>query len=160
MIRSSSPKTPWVNINSSKGIVGRDSLAAHQRSKKQMSTSHMVEKDTIHAEFYGYAVYLITIFAFFIYLVWAYIPNEYLDAIGWTYYPNKDWAVAIPSFLFMFLFFAVTYHLGYVLYHTPSIDSFYIVTDECATVMSNDDITRLSNVTIPPFEDVPMRCIS
>lgn len=156
-----SPPTSYANVNCEKGIVGRDFLIVHQRSKKQTETSSpLMEKDTIYAEFYGYAMYLITIFAFAIYITWAYLPNEYLDAMGWTYYPNKDWAVTIPAFLFMILFFAISYHIGYVLYHTPCLDSFNIVTDECATVMNDSDVIKSSYVTIPPFEDVPVRYIS
>lgn len=156
-----SPPMSYANLNSGKGIVGRDFLNVHQRSKKQTEIPFpLVEKDTIYAEFYGYAIYLITIFAFVIYITWAYLPNEYLDAMGWTYYPNKDWAVTIPAFLFMSLFFVISYHIGYVLYHTPSLDSFNIVTDECAIVMDDSDVTKSLYDTIPPFEDIPVRSIS
>ncbi len=145
------------------GVLEREALLTR---KRRMAESHRLVAQSVstktnnNAEFYGYALYIITIFMFVGYLTWAFVPNEYLDAIGWTYYPEKHWAIAVPAFLFMFLFFALAYHLGYVLYHTPSLESIYVVTDECVLVSDVQKQLDTTQQRIPPFEDVPVRAVS
>lgn len=34
-----------------------------------------------------------------LYLIWAYVPDALLQASGFTYYPSKHWAVALPAWL-------------------------------------------------------------
>ena len=164
------------------GIVEREPALSRQRKFKanrpgqNKSTPDAFfipsERDDSNAEFYGYSLYLMSIFAFLLYLAWAYVPNAYLDAMGWTYYPDKKWAVAIPAFLFLLLFFALGYHASYILYHTPSLDSFNIITDECVSVLDPDSLNisydKIDDLqvqfepysVIPSFEDVPLPYVS
>ena len=37
---------------------------------------------------------------FFVYLFWAYVPDDTLRALGIEYYPDKYWALAIPTWIF------------------------------------------------------------
>lgn len=52
-------------------------------------------------EYYGFVLYLFSSLTFLIYLLWAYLPSPFLHALGIYYYPNRWWALAIPSFLVM-----------------------------------------------------------
>lgn len=52
-------------------------------------------------EYYGFVLYLFSSLAFLIYLLWSYLPSPFLHAFGIRYYPNRWWALAIPSFLVM-----------------------------------------------------------
>ena len=43
---------------------------------------------------------LVTGVLFFVYLFWAYVPDDTLRALGIEYYPDKYWALAIPTWIF------------------------------------------------------------
>ncbi|CAH8441181.1 unnamed protein product [Schistosoma curassoni] len=45
---------------------------------------------------YGFIIYLVCFPAFVLYVIWAYIPHEWLNLIGITYLPNKHWSVTAP----------------------------------------------------------------
>lgn len=48
---------------------------------------------------YGFVMYLGFKFFFIVFLIWAYVPHSWFEAIGITYLPNRYWALAIPVFL-------------------------------------------------------------
>jgi hypothetical protein len=58
-----------------------------------------------------------------LYVLWAFIPDEILVAMGVTYYPDKYWAIAIPSFVCMFVLFVFALYVFGNLYITQSLDS-------------------------------------
>jgi hypothetical protein len=45
-----------------------------------------------------------------LFVVWAYVPDATLEAYGFTYFPSKHWAVAVPAMI------VVTYVFSLVVY--------------------------------------------
>jgi phosphatidylinositol N-acetylglucosaminyltransferase subunit P len=52
-------------------------------------------------EYYGFVVYLLSSLIFLMYLLWSALPSPFLHALGIYYYPDRWWALALPSFLVM-----------------------------------------------------------
>ncbi|KAL5606413.1 hypothetical protein BROUX41_002830 [Berkeleyomyces rouxiae] len=50
-------------------------------------------------EYYGFVLYLFSSLCFLTYLLWAFLPSPFLHALGITYYPDRWWALAMPTFL-------------------------------------------------------------
>ncbi|KAA3679030.1 phosphatidylinositol glycan, class P [Paragonimus westermani] len=50
---------------------------------------------------YGFIVYIVSYVCFGAYLVWAYLPHEWLHAIGITYLPHKVRCYALPLLMFV-----------------------------------------------------------
>ncbi|VDN09483.1 unnamed protein product [Dibothriocephalus latus] len=60
---------------------------------------------------YGFATYIIAWALFGSYIIWAYVPHEYLVLIGLTYLPSRVWAIIVPWGLIALLFGGVGIYL-------------------------------------------------
>lgn len=67
---------------------GDGATSEHSRSQSVASTSKGDELPTAK-EIYGLIAVLGTYLAFGVYLVWAFTPDEWLHAVGWTWYPSR-----------------------------------------------------------------------
>lgn len=69
------------------------------------------------------------------YILWAYLPASALHYIGIHYYPNRWWALALPSFLVMtivYIYIALaSYNTGYL---TRPLEAIECLVDEAAQV--------------------------
>ncbi|XP_043461136.1 phosphatidylinositol N-acetylglucosaminyltransferase subunit P [Leptopilina heterotoma] len=102
---------------------------------------------------YGYALYISSNLLILLYLIWAFVPEEFLnDYLGLTYWPSKYWAVAIPVWaIFAILLFGFVIYPAINMLLTPDIDDIRTITDkysvlECKTTTGG----------IPPISDIPI----
>ncbi|KAI0457482.1 PIG-P-domain-containing protein [Xylaria acuta] len=95
-------------------------------------------------EYYGFVVYLFSSLTFLIYLLWAYLPSPFLHALGIYYYPNRWWALAIPSFITMLI---VYIYVALALYNTEvltlPLTSIETIVDEAAKIATIDGKGRI-----------------
>ncbi|KAI1175556.1 PIG-P-domain-containing protein [Nemania sp. FL0916] len=95
-------------------------------------------------EYYGFVVYLFSSLTFLIYLLWAYLPSPLLHALGIYYYPNRWWALAIPSFITMLI---VYIYVALALYNTEvltlPLTSIETIVDEAAKIATLDSRGRI-----------------
>jgi len=114
----------------------------------------------VKVEVYGFVFWIVTFFGFGAYLIWAYIPTSVLNQLGLTYYPNKYWAIAIPTY------FGVTWVMGIIVYlainliTTEPLDSFYTITDEYARETEEEDRFYKEKKGIPPIADIPVTVVN
>ena len=45
---------------------------------------------------YGFALFVLTIAFFVVYVIWAFVPHEFLHSVGLSYWPAEHWAVTGP----------------------------------------------------------------
>lgn len=50
-------------------------------------------------EYYGFTLYLASCGAFIFFCLWSFLPTPFLHRLGVFYYPNRWWALAVPSWL-------------------------------------------------------------
>ncbi|XP_076451465.1 phosphatidylinositol N-acetylglucosaminyltransferase subunit P-like [Babylonia areolata] len=100
---------------------------------------------------YGYVLYLASYIGLGVYLVWAYVPDSWLNAVGLTYWPQKYWAVALPVYLCVVILLFYLAYLGLIFINTPPLTSLSIITDSHA---SSQDVTPPSPEGIPPLCDL------
>ncbi|CAL1280733.1 unnamed protein product [Larinioides sclopetarius] len=101
---------------------------------------------------YGFVMYIASYTLFFIYLIWAYIPDPWLHSLGLTYWPQKYWAVAIPVFVCCCLaIFALLIYPGVSLMMTPDLSSIQTIKDEYAR-----NPKPAVKGGIPPIYDIPI----
>ena len=58
-------------------------------------------------EVYGFVAWMSTFVLFGMYLVWAFLPDAVLHDWGITYYPDRYWAVAGPTWITATFFWVV-----------------------------------------------------
>ncbi|KAI2616035.1 PIG-P-domain-containing protein [Hypoxylon sp. NC1633] len=95
-------------------------------------------------EYYGFVLYLFSSFTFLIYLLWSYLPSPFLHALGIYYYPNRWWALAIPSFLVMsivYIYVALAAYNTEIL--TLPMTSLETIVDEASQVATIDNKGKL-----------------
>ncbi|KLT42954.1 PIG-P-domain-containing protein [Cutaneotrichosporon oleaginosum] len=85
-------------------------------------------------EVYGLLAVLLTYLAFAAYLIWAFAPSRWLDAVGWTWYPSREWAVIVPCWLMVVVLLTYWGYTALTALLTPGFDSRYIITDERSNI--------------------------
>jgi len=111
-------------------------------------------------EMYGFVSWILSAVCYLCYLLWAYIPDGWLDALGILYRPSKYWAVAIPAWLCSTL---SAYWMGAIalsLVNTQALDSEFAVSDN----QSKPEVTSLQQAQhpamIPAIGDIPISTIN
>ncbi|KAI1138249.1 PIG-P-domain-containing protein [Hypoxylon sp. FL0543] len=95
-------------------------------------------------EYYGFVLYLFSSLVFLIYLLWSYLPSPFLHALGIYYYPNRWWALAIPSFLVMLIVYIYVALAAYnTEYLTLPMTSLETIVDEAAKIATIDSKGRI-----------------
>ncbi|BAM41910.1 uncharacterized protein TOT_040000290 [Theileria orientalis strain Shintoku] len=84
---------------------------------------------------------LLSYVLFVLYVVWAYVPDRYLNKIGLVYYPSKHWSCSFP----IFLVFTVATIIVCVGFHEktmhPRLDSYDSMIDEYSAFVKGDTVT-------------------
>jgi phosphatidylinositol glycan class P protein len=71
------------------------------------------KKSKIHyVELYGFFYWNLTALLYLFFLIWCFVPTSILNAWGIYYVPNKYYAIAVPTWLFVTMFCIVNGYAG------------------------------------------------
>ncbi|KXS12944.1 PIG-P-domain-containing protein [Gonapodya prolifera JEL478] len=82
----------------------------------------------------GFALYITSYVAFVLWILWAYLPDAALKAIGVTYFPDRTWSLHIPAFILILLPFIVVFHACWITLNNPPLHDHRAIVDEHAVV--------------------------
>lgn len=120
----------------------------------------MITSDTTHQNApsptesranYGFALYLSSKTAFVVYLIWAFIPGDWLAFVGLTYIPQKYWAIVLPVWVCCAILVTTLLYPAINMLLVPPMNDSSILTDSFA-------LKPVSNVPpggIPTVSDLP-----
>ncbi|CAE5962799.1 unnamed protein product [Arabidopsis arenosa] len=115
-------------------------------------------------EVYGFVGTISIVVATVIFLIWAYVPDKFLESLGIYYYPSKYWAMAMPMYLMVTLLLALVFYIGLNFMSTSTTTSFNTLFDEYSRedvdfllLMKNGDdrpIDPISDIDITRINDL------
>ncbi|OMJ21955.1 Phosphatidylinositol N-acetylglucosaminyltransferase subunit P [Smittium culicis] len=97
------------------------------------------------------------------YLIWAYLPDEALNSLGITYYPDRYWALAIPAWTFMLALFIYYFYFCYILMCADPLGSKGNFTDNYSIINSTDPLSNFYTRElggIPEISDLPIEVVN
>ncbi|KAK0480822.1 PIG-P-domain-containing protein [Armillaria novae-zelandiae] len=80
-------------------------------------------------EFYGFVAWTSTSLLFVVYLLWAVLPDEYIEWLGVTWYPSREWAVLLPAYSVVLFLLAYFVYFALAIYGAPSLSDTCTFTD-------------------------------
>ncbi|KAF2653731.1 PIG-P-domain-containing protein [Lophiostoma macrostomum CBS 122681] len=122
-------------VNGTSMPASTTNLASITKSARHAPTVPRASPKVPTYEYYGFALYLASSAAFFMYLLWAYVPSPMLHQMGIHYYPNRWWALAVPAWLVVLVLYIYVALASYnTRYMTLPLSSCENLVDECAQV--------------------------
>ncbi|EMD35331.1 hypothetical protein CERSUDRAFT_157028 [Gelatoporia subvermispora B] len=124
------------------------------------------ESRTRAPEFYGFVAWTSTYLAFFLYLLWALLPDEYLVWLGVTWYPNREWAVLLPAYSIVLVLLTYLTYFALALAGTPDFSDISTITDSKALLppsasgTPNPYLAHARADAVPELYDIPIGMVN
>ncbi|KAI0754363.1 PIG-P-domain-containing protein [Daedaleopsis nitida] len=83
-------------------------------------------------EFYGFVAWTSTYLLFVLYLLWAFLPDEHILALGVAWYPNREWSLLVPAYGMVLVLLTYFTYFALALAGTPSFSDLRTITDSKA----------------------------
>ncbi|KAK7685902.1 hypothetical protein QCA50_010709 [Cerrena zonata] len=94
-------------------------------------------------EFYGFVAWTSTYLLFVLFVLWAVLPDDYILALGITWYPNREWALLLPSYSIVLVLLTYFTYFALALAGTPAFSDRSTITGE--TGLQRIPVTRISD---------------
>jgi phosphatidylinositol glycan class P protein len=79
---------------------------------------------------YSFVGWIASFGVYFCFLVWAFLPEEFLHSIGITYYPSKYYAIALPAYCIVVYLLIGIFYTGYNMMNTLDPEDYGTFRDE------------------------------
>jgi len=121
-------------------------------------------------EFYGFVAWTSTYLLFFIFLLWALLPDEYIERLGITWYPSREWALLLPSYSIVLVLLTYYAYFALAITGTPSFADMSTITDSRALLPDaraddggarrNPYLAHARPEAIPIIYDIPIGLVN
>jgi len=118
-------------------------------------------------EFYGFVAWTTTYLLFVLYILWALLPDQYIEWIGITWYPNREWAILIPSWTIVVVLLTYIVYFAIAIRATPSFDEMSAISDSRIALPSpevdgehNPYLASANPHAIPELYDIPIGIVN
>ncbi|KAJ7918453.1 PIG-P [Mycena leptocephala] len=116
-------------------------------------------------EFYGFVAWTSTAFLYFVYLLWALLPDAYIEWLGIEWYPSREWAVLFPAYSIVLALLTYFVYFALALYGTPAFSDMSAIIDSRAHLPSvnrerNPYLAYANRDVVPDLYDIPIGLVN
>ncbi|CAK5274724.1 unnamed protein product, partial [Mycena citricolor] len=124
-----------------------------------------LEHRTRAPEFYGFVAWTSTSFLYVVYLLWALLPDECIQAMGIEWYPSREWSILIPAYTIVLCLLTYFVYFALALYGTPSFSELSAIADSRAQIPTvnstrNPYIFYADPKSVPDLYDIPIGLVN
>ena len=97
---------------------------------------------------YGFILWIFIRIGGVLFLMWALVPDSVWHSQGVTYYPDRYWSIAVPTYLCVSFWCLVLGYVGYNYYTTNHWDSINTIKDgfaECPIAAKKADESQMEH---------------
>ncbi|GAA5960052.1 hypothetical protein JCM3765_006148 [Sporobolomyces pararoseus] len=112
----SRPSSPAArrSLEGTSSLLDNSPISEQQRATSSLPSHFPPRNPTDPAptvESQGFVLYISSLLLYVLYLFWSFLPDRYLEKAGIEWYPSREWALLIPSWLTMTVLYV---YLGYI----------------------------------------------
>jgi len=113
-------------------------------------------------EFYGFVAWTSTSLAFVLYVLWAVVPDEYIQCVGIDWYPSREWAVLLPAWSVVLVITTYIVYSSMAIAATPSFSDMSSITDNRGLFPTDPDDhgPYLNGGNMPALYDIPIGMVN
>lgn len=123
---------------------------------QELTFQELQRLSAIKTEFFGFAGWIASVVLYVLFLIWAYVPDDILEAHGLTYSPSKRWALAVPAMVVVTYLFSIVLYKAVNLMATPALDSYATILDVHSVFPEKAELDAHSSAATPPIADLPL----
>jgi phosphatidylinositol glycan class P protein len=109
---------------------------------------------------YAFVAWIASICAYLLLIIWSLSTKNFLHYIGVTYYPNRDYAIALPSYIIIIYILSGIIYMGINLFQTFDPEDIRTVKDSQSRNAPNKFIKCDMNDSIPEIGDMDLNNVS
>lgn len=103
---------------------------------------------------YAFVAWVSTVISYIIFLIWAFTPENILHYYGFTYYPSRYYALALPSYIIVILFLGGIFYTGLNMFGTFNPTDMRTVEDNQTIHGSNEPVRYFDKTGYDPVPDI------
>ncbi|KAG6861400.1 hypothetical protein C0995_000529 [Termitomyces sp. Mi166 len=113
-------------------------------------------------EFYGFVAWTTTTLTFVLYVLWAILPEEYIEWFGIYWYPSREWAILLPAWSIMLVITTYIVYSSLAIAATPSFSDMSSITDNYTVFPASPDdhSPYLGTNSTPALYDIPIGLVN
>ncbi|EKM76745.1 hypothetical protein AGABI1DRAFT_78184 [Agaricus bisporus var. burnettii JB137-S8] len=116
------------------------------------------------AEFYGFVAWASTSVLFVVYVLWALFPDEWIEALGVDWYPNREWSILVPAWSIIVVILTYITYWSLALLGTPELSDLSTITDSFVqhpqSLESDIYLASTGSNSIPQLYDLPIGMVN
>jgi len=93
------------------------------------------------AEFYGFVAWSSTYLLSLLFILWSFLPDEWIVWSGVTWYPNREWALLFPAWSMVLVLLTYFTYFSLALFATPAFSDISTITDSMVVSLIQPHLT-------------------